>query len=196
MGQTLSAISLNMDMVSKQSDSLGTKAKEKFTKTVDLLHLAIAESRSISHNLLPVTLDDFGYVVAVENMLESIGDSANIQFTFYSNLGDSRLSENIELSLFRITQEAVNNIIKHASATTVTIQLMHYDDVAILTIEDNGKGFDAKSVDENRKFGLNSMRNRAMSVHGTFTLDSQIDKGVIITVHVPLKVNADENTVG
>lgn len=196
LGQTLSAISLNMDMVSKQSDSLGTKAKEKFTKTVDLLHLAIAESRSISHNLLPVTLDDFGYVVAVENMLESIGDSANIQFTFYSNLGDSRLSENIELSLFRITQEAVNNIIKHASATTVTIQLMHYDDVAILTIEDNGKGFDAKSVDENRKFGLNSMRNRAMSVHGTFTLDSQIDKGVIITVHVPLKVNADENTVG
>ena len=100
------------------------------------------------------------------------------------------------MSLFRITQEAVNNIIKHAAATTVTIQLMHYEDMAILTIEDNGKGFDANSVDENRKFGLNSMHNRALSVHGTFTLDSQIDKGVIITVHVPLKVNTDDNTVG
>ena len=92
--------------------------------------------------------------MAVENMLENIGDSANIQFTIYSNLGEKRLSENIELSLFRITQEAVNNIIKHAAATTVTIQLMHYEDTAILTIEDNGKGFDVNSVDENRKFGL------------------------------------------
>jgi PAS domain S-box-containing protein len=196
LGQTLSAISLNMDMVSKQVDRLDAKAQEKFGKSLELVHLAVSESRSISHNLMPVTLDDFGFVVAVENMLESIGDAASIQFGFYSNLKGKRLSKNVELSLFRITQEAVNNIIKHAGAKAVTIQLMSYDDVAILTIEDNGKGFDVENVDESSKFGLSSMRNRATSVHGTLTLDSRTDKGTIITVHVPLNNLEDEDTIG
>jgi two-component system NarL family sensor kinase len=195
IGQTLSAITLNMDMVKKDKEALGDKAKQKLATSIELLHQAVSEARSISHNLMPVILSDFGYEVSVENMLESIGDVDATQYKFYTNLNGKRLPDNIELSLFRITQEAVNNIIKHSEATEVTIQLMQHADMAILTVEDNGKGFDLDHLSESSIFGLNSMKNRALSIHGTYILDSTPGRGTIITVEVPLKEQENENIV-
>ena len=196
IGQTLSAISLNMDMVCKDKDELGPKARQKLEKSIELVHLAVAESRSISHNLMPATLSDFGYVISVENLIDSVSDVGGTQFKFYSNLEDERLPENVELGLFRITQEALNNVIKHAKATEVVIQLLKHDDMALLTIEDDGRGFNSNDLDEISIFGLNSMKNRALAIHASFTLDSTPGRGTIITVEVPLNNSNDENTPG
>lgn len=194
LGQTLSAIALNMDMVDQEIDLLSEKQQQRFKKVALLVNQAVKESRSIAHNLMPSTLNDFGYSIAVENMLDSLEGATETQFKFYSNYETGSLDQTTELGLYRITQEAVNNIIKHSEAKTVTIQLMCYPDMVILTVEDDGKGFDIKNTKEISRFGLDSMENRARSLNAEFSLDSEPGKGTVITLQMHLKQSKNENS--
>lgn len=187
LGQTLSAIALNMDKVNQEASILGDKQQERISKLTGLINQAVDESRNIAHNLMPSTLNDFGYSLAVENMIDSLKGATDTQFKFYTNCNSGRLAQPTELGLYRITQEAVNNCIKHAKAKTVTIQLMCYPDIIILTIEDDGIGFDLKNNNELSRFGLNSMENRARSLNAEFSLDSEPDKGTVITLQIHIK---------
>ena len=120
-------------------------------------------------------------------MVDSLKGATDTQFKFYSNYEPGRLSQASELGLYRITQEAVNNSVKHAKAKTITIQLMCYPDIVILTIEDDGIGFDSKISDDVSRFGLNSMENRARSLNAEFSLDSEKNKGTVITLQLHIK---------
>lgn len=193
LGQTLSAIALNMDMVDKEIELLSEKQQERFKKVAALVNEAVIESRNIAHNLMPSTLNDFGYRLAVENMLDSLEGATNTQFKFYTNYETGKLDQAIELGLYRITQEAVNNSIKHSKAKSVTIQLMHYPDMLILTVEDDGEGFSLKNTDEISRFGLNSMENRARSLNAEFSIDSEPGKGTVVTLQMHLKQNKNED---
>lgn len=195
LGQTLSAIALNMDMVDKEIELLSEKQQGRFKKVAALVNEAVKESRNIAHNLMPSTLSDFGYPLAVENMLDSLEGATDTQFKFYTNYETGKLDQTVELGLYRITQEAVNNSIKHSKAKSVTIQLMYYPDMLILTIEDDGEGFDLKNTDEISRFGLNSMENRARSLNAEFSIDSEPEKGTIITLQMHLKNNKNEDTI-
>ena len=187
LGQTLSAIALNMDKVNQEVSILSEKQQARFGNLTSLINQAVDESRNIAHNLMPSTLNDFGYSLAVENMIDSLKGATDTEFKFYTNYKSGRLEQPIELGLYRITQEAVNNSIKHAKAKTVTIQLMCYPDIIILTIEDDGAGFDLKNSDELSRFGLNSMENRARSLNAEFSLDSEPKKGTVITLQIHIK---------
>ena len=187
LGQTLSAIALNLDKLNQEKSVLSEKQQTRFNKITTLINQAVVESRTIAHNLMPSTLNDFGYSLAVENMLDSLEGATNTQFKFYSNYQPNKLSQDVELGLFRITQEAINNSIKHAKAKSVTIQLMCYPDIIILTIEDDGKGFDVYDTKEKSRFGLKSMENRARSLNAEFSLDSELEKGTVITLQIHSK---------
>ncbi len=187
LGQTLSAIALNMDKVNQEVSQLSKKQQERFKNLNVLINQAVNESRNIAHNLMPSTLSDFGYSLAVENMIETLKGATDTTFNFYTNYNKNRLDKSAELGLYRITQEAVNNIIKHAQAKNVTIQLMCYPDIVILTIEDDGVGFDLHNNNELSRFGLNSMENRARSLNAEFSLDSEPGKGTVITLQIHIK---------
>ncbi len=187
LGQTLSAIALNMDKVNQEVALLGDKEQERFKNLNILISQAVIESRNIAHNLMPSTLSDFGYSLAVENMIDTLKGATETKFNFYTNYSVKRLAESAELGLYRITQEAVNNIIKHAQAKNVTIQLMCYPDIVILSIEDDGIGFDLNNSNELSRFGLNSMENRARSLNAEFSLDSEVGKGTVITLQIHMK---------
>ncbi len=187
LGQTLSAIALNMDKVNQEVSQLGEKEQKRFSNLNKLINQAVNESRNIAHNLMPSTLSDFGYSLAVENMIETLKGATDTKFNFYTNYNENRLDKSAELGLYRITQEAVNNIIKHAQAKNVTIQLMCYPDIVILTIEDDGVGFDLHNSNELSRFGLDSMENRARSLNAEFSLDSELGKGTVITLQIHMK---------
>jgi PAS domain S-box-containing protein len=187
LGQTLSAIALNMDKVNQGVSILSEKQQERFTNLTNLINQAVNESRNIAHNLMPSTLNDFGYSLAVENMIDSFKGATDTQFKFYTNYKSGELDQSTELGLYRITQEAVNNSIKHSNAKTVTIQLMCYPDIIILTIEDDGTGFDPKKSNSISRFGLNSMENRARSLNAEFSLDSETGKGTVVTLQIHIK---------
>jgi len=187
LGQTLSAIALNMDKVNQEVALLGDKEQKRLKNLNILIRQAVNESRNIAHNLMPSTLSDFGYSLAVENMIDTLKGATDTKFNFYTNYSVKRLDESAELGLYRITQEAVNNIIKHAKANNVTIQLMCYPDIVILSIEDDGIGFDLNNSNELSRFGLNSMENRARSLNAEFSLDSEVGKGTVITLQIHMK---------
>ncbi len=185
LGQNLTVASLNFNFVKKKIDKLDQDTQQKFEAGFSFLKEAIQESRNIAHNLMPQAISDFGYILAIESLIENLSQSTNIEFTFYNNLKGNRLPEDHELSLFRITQEAINNILKHAEATIVTIQLIKHIDSVILTIEDNGKGFQTQTHKRN-SFGLNSMRNRASALSGVLDIEGAPGKGTSITLEIPL----------
>lgn len=194
LGQNLTTASLHLDAVRKEIDLLSSRQREKFLIGFDFLNQAISEARNIAHNLMPKAIEDFGYVLAIDSLIESLEPVTDTHFEFYNNLQGQRLPEQIELNLYRITQEGLNNIIKYAKASKVTIQLMHHNHSAILTIEDNGLGFDiGKLKDKTATFGVNSMRSRASSIKGELHIDSKPNQGTNITIEIPLNPSPDEH---
>ncbi len=190
LGQNLTTSMLNLGFAKKEVSKLSEKSQQKFANGMEFLNLAIHETRNIAHNLMPKTILDFGYVSAIESMMEGLEEVSSIDFVFYNNLNGKRIEESLEVSLYRITQEAVNNILKYSNARKATIQLMSYPDLVMLIIEDDGKGFDPEKLDpKNGSFGINSMKSRAKAIRGTFILDSAPGKGTTITINIPMTVN-------
>lgn len=195
VGQTLSAISLHLKSMLGR-DALLKEDRQRLVEIEELVNNAIDESRSVSHNLMPPALTDLGFIYAVQNILESVQEVSGISFDFHYNESDKTTPKEIDFTLFRIVQEAVNNAMKHAKASAVTIQYLVYDDQISLSVEDDGQGFDKEKVEKNHNFGLNSMRNRVMSIGGTISIDSSPGRGTGIHVNIPLKKNAHENITG
>lgn len=182
LGQQLSASFLNLQVVKKYRDALPEVAQQKLDNSLQFLQTAIEESRNIAHNLMPKSIEDAGYVKTMESMLAALEGTVDTSFFFYTNL-KKRLGKNLEVSLYRITQEAINNIIKYAKASKASIQLMEYEDIIHFSIEDNGKGFNEDSLEHS--FGIINMKNRAISLGGDFEIESNTRNGTIITIEIP-----------
>ncbi|MGD1958570.1 MAG: PAS domain-containing protein [Fulvivirga sp.] len=188
LGQKLTTAALNLNAL-KRDISKEHKGFNKLINSLNSLNAAIRESRDIAHNLMPRSIDNFGYVPSVESMLADINSVSEIDFSFYQNLNRQRFDKKLEVHLYRITQEAVNNILKYSQATKVVIQLMKYDNELILTIEDDGIGFNKEAVfARGDNFGLRSMKTRTSSLSGDFNMDTAPNRGTIITVEIPLKL--------
>lgn len=153
----------------------------------DLTHQLISEIREICSRLRPAILDDLGIVPALEWLLEG----ASKQFALKIHLSlqhvesDERFPHEIELALFRITQEAINNAFKHARCTSVKVSLSKESDTLALKVADDGLGFAYPHTDTG-KFGLSGMRERVMQVGGSFDIHSVPDLGTTVTASIPL----------
>ncbi len=186
LGQKLTTVSLNFNSL---KGKLGDEEvlNERLQNGLLYLTQAIKETREISHNLMPRSIEDFGLLLSVESLVADLNVVSDTQFNFYHNLGQQQIASNIGLHLYRITQEAINNIIKYAQAKTATIQLMLYNDVIILSIEDDGLGFDLNKMEEHSQFGLESIRHRAQILSSQAIIDSHPGKGTSITIEIPFK---------
>jgi len=193
LGQTLTAANFNFDALRNRVD-FNSSSEPLYENAMLLLEKAIRETRNISHGIMPKDIDDFGYVMAVQSMVSGFQSISKLKINFFDNLVGERLPRNLELNLFRITQEALTNTIKYAEATEVTIQLMRYENDLILTIEDNGKGFNLASLqNQGTSLGIRNMRNRAAAFSGEFIFDSSVGHGTSITINIPLNSNQPQN---
>ena len=185
--QLLTTSHLNLQSIKKLTQDFDSKSKQKFDIAFDYLQQSISESRRISHKLMPKAIEDYGYQMAVNSMLEGLDETVDIQFHFQNNLNGDRLPLSLELCLYRITQEAITNVIKFSKAKETTIQLMKHEKSLLLTIEDDGVGFDKSELNNFRgSFGMNSMINRASSVGGQLFIDTSPGRGTQLTVDIPL----------
>ena len=153
-----------------------------------------AELSMLVWQLRPKVLDTYGLAVTLDNFTRAWAISSGIEVQFRSSLTEDRLPSDVETNLYRIAQEALNNIQKHARAKEVYISLEKFDGQAILTIQDNGVGFregetdeDAIHSTESGGFGLIGMRERAAVVGGRCDVESRPGEGTCITVRVPLR---------
>jgi signal transduction histidine kinase len=157
----------------------------------------MAEAREISYNLMPSVLVDFGLVPALQFLVEQFSKSNELTVEVHINGVEGRLDPSIEVGLYRIAQEALNNIAKHADAHQINVQLIGDSNSIKLIIEDDGKGFHTSRFEprsgQRHGMGLVSMRERAASFNGLFVLDSRPGHGTEIIVEIP---RTDSNSNG
>jgi signal transduction histidine kinase len=152
-----------------------------------MLDEAHEEVRRIAHNMMPDALSKLGLIAAIEDLAESYR-SGNGLLISVQDLGlNTPLDASQEIMLFRITQELLQNIIKHAKATHIFIQLSQYDNNLVMTIEDNGIGFDLAKSKSSGGIGLKSMESRVAYLGGTIEIETAPGKGTVSIIQIPVK---------
>ena len=146
---------------------------------------AIRSLREISNNLSPHILNDFGLARGIKHFVDRLGTVRNTNIEFKTSLKDERFDSNIEVILYRVTCELINNSLKHAEATEISIVLSQQQDMLIIDYSDNGKGF-TYSEDECSGLGLSNIRSRISSLNGKFEIISSEGNGMRAKVEVSL----------
>jgi len=161
---------------------LENEEREKFTsKAAEHIHLAIEEIRKLSHALVAPSTADLGIIETIDDMIKDVRATRKIDVCF-NHLGfhESKLDSNLKLTIYRIVQEQMSNILKHAEAGRIDISIKEHRKKLTLMIMDNGKGFDPAA---NRKgIGLNNIINRAEVFHGKVDIQSAPGQGCKVQV--------------
>jgi signal transduction histidine kinase len=189
----MTALRLQIETVTKELKN----GANVFAALQDVKRAAMQIDRDIgflSWELRPTELEDLGLVDALGTFVREwslqYGIQANFQMINTSANGSSRLSEPAETNLYRIVQEALNNILKHADANEVNVLLQHRKDDLVLTVEDNGSGFGESSGKINgygsRGLGLIGMQERAAVMKGTLEIDTSNGKGTTVIARIPV----------
>ncbi len=183
IGQLLYAAQIRCDLLEEMAGH-NTKLIRELT---EILSEAITETRNISFELVPTVLRDFGWEVAIKTLLERLSHPG-LHLRFVSWGMDQRLSENLEISMYRIVQELLNNIVKHARATKAHVSIRKNVGQIVLKVKDNGVGFDPKKEGEkNKGIGLQSIQNRAKLLNAKLDIKSQLEKGTSVTMQIPFE---------
>jgi signal transduction histidine kinase len=196
-GQRLTGLKLKVEVFEDDVPDLPSGQSDALKRIKGDIDAMITEVRRISANLRPVALDDFGLVVALQLLCKEFQKSSGTKVDFRANPVE-HLDADIEITLYRIAQEALANVARHAAATSVSIQLFNEESGINLVIEDNGKGFDTANLRLHEKtyrgFGLISMRERAQLLGGSVYFSSQKGRGTRIHVEIPPGREHDDET--
>ncbi len=189
LGQMLTAVSYSSQEFHNIDNLTEDEKEELINKIQSQIHVAIKESKNLAHNLIPIVLKDFGLLVAIQNLIDKANEMYNISFSFNAFDFNERINAKLEKSLYRICQEALNNIVKHSRASNVNYQIFNQGNMIVLVIDDDGIGFDVSIYEEksDKGIGLISMRERVQAFGGALTIDSQIGVGTEILIEIPCK---------
>jgi len=186
LGPLMSTIKLYVNEL--ESDDLEQNERVEFlSKTNEILDEAISSTRAIANNLTPRVIIDFGLVRAVESFCKKINLSQKVSIVYEASVNE-RFDQTIELVLYRVVTELLNNSIKHASASKIEVYLEKYDNILQLTYMDDGVGFDLDKVlnDETSGMGLRNIISRLQSINGTYKIHSKKEAGTLVVVEVKL----------
>ena len=181
-GQALTSILLGLKAVEDARD--GEALQSAAGNLRELVVATLQDVRRLAVELRPKALDDFGLVPALERLVETFGEHTGIEVQLEAQLGEQRLSEEVETTLYRIVQEALTNIVKHAQARTVSILLVRREQRITALIEDDGRGFDVAEAREDG-LGLVGMRERVGLIGGKLRIESSTGSGTTLAVEVP-----------
>ncbi|CAN5655349.1 two-component regulator propeller domain-containing protein [soil metagenome] len=184
VGTKLSALKLFISTLKeKASNSNDQEIKILANSSEKFITEAMQDVRQLLLNLSPTILEEFGYTTAVESLVNKINETKQIAFTLVVFGMKHRMKKDYELALYRITQELINNVLKHAAAKNVSLQIGHRDNKIILMMEDDGKGFDITKHRDG--YGLNNLDVRTKLMHGTLNIDSLPGKGTSVLIEIP-----------
>ncbi|MGC2401711.1 MAG: CheR family methyltransferase [Acidobacteriaceae bacterium] len=184
VAQRLSALRLECDQAcGANDDSTRIQVMKSVSGQIDSLN---TEIRNLSHRLHPSILDDLGLPVALKGLVEDFRDRENMLTNYVGNDLPEAISKDVATAIFRITQEALRNVAKHAGRTHVKVVLEQSDHVLHLEIRDFGIGFDQEADLPRSGLGLVSMKERARMVGGTLAVSSSLGEGTTVSVAVPL----------
>ncbi|TAK51644.1 MAG: hypothetical protein EPO24_15705 [Bacteroidetes bacterium] len=143
----------------------------------------------IAYSLRPYQLESLGLTKALNALIKRAADSSSIAFSSEVANIDGMVSQHLEIDFYRVVQETITNILKHSEATTARISLTKTEQQLVLTIEDNGKGFDVNAARMKKGFGLRGLNERVKMLNGDISFDSHEHKGTTVTIIIPLEGN-------
>ena len=186
--QSLTGLSLRLQKGFSFLKTISESDKEEFDGSRKMLDESIAELRTISHQMMPRVLSEMGLIPALEDMLGKSLGNTDIKFEFeHHKVEGERFAENVEVSLYRICQELVNNIIKHSDARAVSVQLLKTRTHLVLVVEDNGKGFNFDETANQNGIGLMNITSRAKAINGEVNYQPSPEQGTVATIRIPLQ---------
>ena len=184
LGSMLSTVKLRFNGLQEEFEQKIPDKVLRFNDTIVMLDEAIHELRQIAHNMLPVSLGRFGLKAAIETFVGQINASRQLD-TQLQILGlDRRLPEETEVAIYRICQELVQNVIKHANASSMRIQIIDHENTVNIIVEDNGKGMRKEDIPTG--FGFSTIQSKVNLLRGAFEIETQPGKGsmVLVDLHV------------
>ncbi len=193
VGQVLTAIKMELSLAQRKIERNGGP-RDLLGDAQRITDGALHTVRDLSHLLHPAVLDDLGLPAAIDSTLREFGARHGIQVELLHDRMEERLSAETEAAAFRIVQEALTNVAKHAHATLCRIYLQRLPHTLLVTIEDDGAGFDAATAEQTtmaRGLGLIGIRERAAQLHGTVSIESGPARGTRLTVELGVASRGD-----
>ena len=185
--QTLSAISLNLKTLERAIEGSSENNRKAYADALDLLDTAVSDTRRVSHDLMPSTIERYGLIKALEDFVMRMSKLSHLKIEIDPDHVDDHLSKLVRLNIYRIIQELVQNVIKHAKANALFIKIRKYDHTILLTVDDDGQGFEG-TIEQvaSMGIGLKNVMARVKSMNGSFHIESKKTKGTHIDVSIPI----------
>ena len=183
VGQMMSAAKMNLSAFESEINFAGEQ-KRSFEKVIQLVDESCREVRNVSHIMMPNALMKNELSAAIREFVDKL-DKKSLQVQVYTEGLDQYVDANTKLVLYRVLQECVTNVIKHAAATTLDISVIRSTDGIDAMVEDNGKGFDTINKNSFEGIGLKNIRTRVEYLKGTVDIDSIPEQGTVIAIHIP-----------
>jgi len=184
VGQLFSTVKMNLSGIEESIDFKDESTKLNFQKTIALVDESCKEVRSISHQMAPNVLIKSGLVSAIRDFITKV-DERKLKINMEVQGLNERFDNNVEMVLYRVIQETVNNVIKHAKANRLDIQIISDLEGLSVMVEDNGVGFDTKNAMKEDGLGLKNIISRINYLNGTVDFDSSLGKGTLVSIFIP-----------
>src|SRR5215204_6288501 len=196
LAQTAAAAHQHLQVFARHNPPGSARGQEELDEALELVREVVGEARQVIHDMRPTALDDFGLAAAVRLQVQTLR-SEGLEVSLEEALGDERLPPEVETTLFRVTQEVLTNVRKHARASTVRVVLDHPGSAVRLQVTDDGRGFepdeDTRSNGPGERVGLSGMRERLSLLGGRFEAYGEPGSGTTITAEVELPTNREDS---
>lgn len=180
LGQLISTAKLGLTAITPAQEA----QSRLLSNSIQVLEQATQEVRSIAHNLMPAALTERGLVVALEDMIQKINEARLLDVKLQASIGEDRLPTHVEIAVYRVVQEALNNMLRHSKADRIFVRLQREGKSLHLSLTDNGVGFDRGMVTQSKGLGWKNIFSRIALLNGTIDVDSRPGAGTSITIQL------------
>ncbi len=194
LGQTLTALKMDLHWLQSRFGGRPVAERTRIESMCSLVEATVQSIKRICSDLRPTLLDDFGLIAAIEWQIRQFESRTGIQCTIGPHPSSVRLPDEMATDVFRILQESLTNISRHARATKVIVSMKLTQRSLLLEVMDNGIGFKREHIEEMRAFGLVGMRERALRWGGKVTVTARPRRGTTVIVRMPLRRPLQEGT--
>jgi signal transduction histidine kinase len=183
LGQLLSVARLN---VAGLEDAVSDEDKDHLNRSLKIIDDACTEVRNISHNMMPSALIRLGLIPAINEVVNNVNSANGVKIDFKSNL-DVSLGQSLDITVYRVVQEILNNMIKHAKADHINMSIERVGGELRISMQDNGIGFNTEEIKNSKGIGWKNIFSRVSMLDGDIRLESEPEKGTLIFINLKLK---------
>ena len=183
LGQLLSTARLN---VASLEDAVSEEDQPDLIRSLKIIDEACVEVRNISHNMMPSALIRLGLIPAINELVNNVNSAKGIRIDFESNV-ETSLGQSLDITIYRVVQEILNNMLKHAKANHIKITIDKKDSDLAISMTDNGVGFDTNELKESKGLGWKNIFSRVSMLDGSIKLESELQKGTMVFINLKLK---------